>query len=212
MELRGRVRGPVSGVGEDADLLVVVRGDGAVWAEVRRVPEGGFPVHEVLVWAPELALLFDRRTLKSTELGDVAGDLEAWGGHFVSADALWLLAGLRAERPDDPTVWERRSGQWRGRRTGTAAGHSDGLGLRRPVADPMGWTETLWRDAEGTVHRLWAEAEAHVTLPNGMRWPSRLGLEGTDLPARVVVQWDEVRWHPALGDSILDPLWEPPQP
>lgn len=205
VELRGRARGPISGLGDQVDLRVVVRGDGAVWAEIRQQPDEGAPVHEVLIWATDLALLFDRRTLRSTDLGAEPGTLEAWGGQFVASDALWVLAGwASAEPPDDLIEWQWQSGEWRGRR--------EQVGMRRSGEGPLRWSETVWRAPDGQVHRLRVDVESHTLLPNGMAWPTRLSAEGTDLRARVVVQWDEVRWHPALGDSILDPLWEPPRP
>jgi hypothetical protein len=206
VELVGHIRGPVSGLGDRAALHVVVRGDGAVWASIRRDPGPQGPaVHEVLVWAEDLALLFDRRTLRATELGQVPGEIEAWGGRFVGADALWLLGGVQPPGAGTATGWEKRSDQWRGRRGAE-------VGLRRPARDAWDWSEAVWRDSLGSVHALRAHAEVYTRLPEGRAWPSRLGLEGTDLDARVVVDWSQLRWHPALGDSILDPLWEPPRP
>lgn len=204
IDLRGTARGPIAGVGDQIDLRVVIRGDGTLWAEMRQESGEGTPVHEVLIWGSDLALLFDRRSLKSTDLGAEPGTLEAWGGRFVSPDALWVLGGLRSSALDDRTVWQWRAGEWRGRRAD--------VGLRRSGEDPLRWSETVWRDPDGQVHRLRVDVGAHTLLPNGMSWPTRLSAEGTDLRARVVVQWDEVRWHAALGDSILDPLWEPPRP
>lgn len=204
VEMRGQVRGPVPGVGESAEVHVVARGDGAVWASFRRDGGADPPIHEVLIWTTDLALLFDRITLKSTELGAEPGALEAWGARFWSDDALWVLAGLRAGGGSERTRWERTADQWRGRR--------DEAGLRRPVTEPLPWTETVWRDPSGNVHRLEIRPESYWELPDGRAWPRRLGLEGTDLEARLVVEWEEILWHPALGDSILDPLWEPPRP
>ena len=203
VELVGALRGPVSGFGSKAEVHAFLRGDGVVRADIRSTEAGGTPVHEVLVWASDVALLFDRRTGRFTDLGEQPGELEAWGGSFRSVDALWLAGGRRPGSPSSPAEWSRRGDEWRGRR--------DDLGLRRPVREPLLWSEVVWRDPDGGVHRLRADVEGYADV-GGRAWPSRLGVEGTELDARVVVDWEEVRWHSALGDSILDPLWEPPRP
>ena len=197
VELRGVARGPLSGFGPEVDLHAFLRADAALRLELRYRPEDGPPVHEILVWTDEVALLFDRRRGRFTDLGDVPGHVEALGTAFRAEEALWLATTRRPLVPD--TDWIRRGDEYRGR--------LQDHGLRQPVTIPTPWAELVWRQ-DDAIRTLRTTVEA-LEGRGATALPRRLRLESEALEGPVVVEWSEVTSFEALGDSILDPLWEP---
>lgn len=197
VELVGTARGPLPGMGPEARVHAFLRNDAAARVEVRYRPEEGAPVHEVLVWTHDTALLFDRRTGRFTDMGERPGRFEAEGGSFEVADLVWVLTGRVVGGTDHG--WERSDGEFRRR--------GERRGWRRPVTRPLEWSELVWR-AGGEVRTIRTEVEAHEGSGSDAL-PRRLRIDFPGLEAPVVVDWSRIRTVPAMGDSILDPLWEP---
>lgn len=194
IEWKGTLRGPLGGLGPQVDFHVFLRGDGEVWAEIRYDPDDGPPLHEVLLWNDASATLFDRR-LRSTDLSDEPGRIDAFGEAFSVVDAAWLLTGCLVEGATD--AWSLRDGEWRGR--------SAARGWRRDAGDPVSWTELVWREGEA-IRTLRARVVEHAT---DARLPRVLRIDGPGFEAPVVFDAATVRFHAALGDTIFDPLWSP---
>ena len=195
VEWAGQARGPLGVLGPRASLHVFTRADGALRAEIRYTPEGGPPVHEVLIWTSETALLFDRRTGRFSDLGARPGRVDALEASFAVFDAIWLLTGHQVS--GGPDTWQRRDDVWRGR--------APERGWSRPAARPVPSTRLVWRDG-ASVRTLRARVEAH---DDGTGLPRTLRIEGDGLEGPIILEWSRVRPVAALGDSILDPLWEP---
>ncbi len=197
LRLRGRLGGPLPGLGGEIAVDLFLRPDGIVRADLRGTRPDGGRLHEVLLWGPDFSLLFDRvggRFLE--ELGPRPGTIELLGGVFEVEDLWWLLAA----RPPAQGRWTHRAGQWRGTRSER--------GWRRPAAEPPAWAELIWRDPGLSVHDLRAEYGRRRPTPWGP-WPLHVALEGADLAGRAVLRIDVAEVLP-LADEMLDPLWEPP--
>ncbi len=197
--LDGRATGPLPGMGPQLDLRLWAWPGRSLRAELGFETDRG-PVHEVLVWTPRAAVLFDRRHLRYTRLSEEPGHLDAFAGTFAVGELWWLLLGDFDCLLLPEVEWRQVRGEWRGR--------GPRKGYRRPVGEDPGWTEVIWRDLGGEVHRLRAHRLESLGL-GGARLATAVDLEGTDLPSRVRLRFDAVR-AVALGDSILDPVWEPP--
>jgi len=199
LHLRGELRGPLPGWGPRVQIEAWLREDGWLRADLRTPAERG-TTHEVLLWTPEVALLLDRQAGRFTELGDSAGRIEALGTDFRVEEAIWMLSGRALGELARPGSWEWVRAQWRYR------GPDRGLrSLQR--GGELRWTEMVWREDDGRVHRLRADVEELQATPWGAV-PRALSLEGTDLDGRALLRW-QIEPIVALGDSIYDPLWEP---
>lgn len=196
LEWRGDARGPLGALGPRAAIHAFLRADGTARIELRYRPADRPPVHEVLIWTDETAILFDRIGGRYTDLGELPGRVEALGAAFQVFDATWLLTGRRVAVPAE-VAWTRRDDEWRGR--------TADRGWRRGAFEPVTWTELVWRDGE-TIRTLRASVEAYSGEES---WPRVLRLEGAGLKAPIVLEARSVRFHAAQGDSILDPLWDP---
>jgi hypothetical protein len=197
--LDGELRGPLPGWGPRVDLEIWLREDGWLRADLRAEAESG-PTHEVLLWTPDVALLLDRREGRFTTLGDSAGVVDALSTGFRVEEAVWLALGIAVGDLARPGSWERVRSEWRYR--------ADDRGLRRrDGTHGVRWTELVWRESSGQVHRLRADVRELEITPWGAV-PRSLALEGTDLEGRALLDW-RIQPIVALGDSVYDPLWEP---
>lgn len=198
VRLRGEVRGPLPGLGPGVELDLWMRADRVLRADLRTEGEEG-PRHEVLLWTPEVAWLYDRRRLRAAELGPEPGQIEALGGLFRVEELWWVLLGRGDARWLPEASWEAVDGEKRG--------SAPQKGYRRPVGPRSAWGEVVWRDPERNVHHLRAERFDWEETALGPL-PTRLEWEGSDLEGRATLRW-RVENHAALGDSVFDPLWEP---
>ena len=197
VELRGTARGPLPGMGPEARVHAFLRNDASARVEIRYRPEGRAPVHEVLVWTADTALLFDRRTGRFTDMGERPGRFEAQGGSFEVGDLVWILTGRTVGNRARP--WERAGDEIRRR--------GERRGWRRARSRPLEWAELVWR-VDDEVRTIRTVVEAHEG-PGPGALPRRLRIGAPGVEAPIVVDWSEIRTVAALGDSILDPLWEP---
>jgi hypothetical protein len=199
--LRGAATGPLPGLGPRLEFAAWMRPGVDLRADLSFVGPSG-PTHEILVWTPDAAVLFDRRRLRYTSLGESPGNLDTLGGSFHVGELWWLLVGGQEQGLLPSASWRRDRGQWRGK--------AAEKGYRRPVGEDPGWAELIWRDDDGRIHTLRAWRRQTLRLGPGQgTLATQLDLEGSDLEGRVRVRFDEFG-ATVLGDSILDPLWEPP--
>jgi hypothetical protein len=157
------------------------------------------PRHEVLVWTPDAAILFDRHRLRSTALGDRDGEVDGLGGSFRVAEIWWMLLGGQERQLLPEAEWRQHGDEWRGR--------APGKGYRRPRGEDPAWVEILWRDEARRVHVLRAQRRQSRRVGPG-NFATRLDLVGSDLEGLVRLEFDRIE-ATALGDSVLDPIWEP---
>lgn len=198
LRLDGALSGPLPGLGPRVDLDLWMRADQAVRADLRMEGEEG-PRHEILLWTPQVAWLYDRRRLRYAELGPRPGTLEALGGRFRVEELWWVLFARGEERWLPQVEWTNEGDEIRG--------SAPKRGYRRPQGPRPAWSELLWLDAEDEVHHLRAEYLGWQESPLGPV-PTRMAWEGSDLEGRVSLEWT-VQGFSALGDTIFDPLWEP---
>ncbi len=190
LHLKGRWEGAAWGLGPWIEVEAWIRADRWLRADLRFEDENGRPGHEVLVWGPDSAILFDRRKGRFVELADEPGCVDFHGGSFRARHVLWLLLG-RWLGEDAP--WGRMDGKLWSARDG-------GFGLRGHIeAGRAVQTGLVWRG-----ERLSARLGKWKTT----RWgaiPREMQLEGTMLDAVVRGSWT-VELIPALDDGFLDPL------
>ena len=189
--LRGELRGPLPAWGPRVRLEVWARSDGWLRAELD-LPDLEPPRHEVLIWSPEVALWVEFPSGRIRNLGERAGELELEGGAFRVEDVFWLLLG-QLPGATSRFQWTHEDGQWRGR--------SDRVGLR--AADSGAWTEVAWRTERGVQH-----LRAAVEERGSGGIPQRIGLTGSTLEGRAVLQWSS-EFVVMMEDTVFDPLWRP---
>lgn len=195
---RGKAAGPLPGLGPELRWQAWLRPGRDLRADLRfEGPRG--PRHEVLVWTPDAAILFDRHGLRSTALGERAGEIDGLGGSFRVDEIWWMLLGGQERRLLPEAVWHQQAGEWRGR--------APGKGYRRPRGEDPAWVEILWRDEARRVHVLRAQRRESRRVGPGY-FATRLDLVGSDLEGLVRLEFDRIE-ATALGDSVLDPIWEP---
>ncbi len=193
LHFEGELSGGALGFGPSVSLEAWLRSDSWLRADLLYEDENGDPAHDVLIWGPESALLFDRRKGRFTELGDGPGEVELKGGAFHVRHALWLALGhwLGSE----PLVGSRRGSSWRAR---------DGeMGIRAKLGrDRAEEMEVVFRG-----ERLRATPKSWVRTSWG-QIPRETELSGTLLDAPAQLRWT-VQEIPVFADSLLDPLMLP---
>jgi hypothetical protein len=196
LHLRGRLTGSFPGLGPDLRLEAWLRGDGWARLDLRYEDDEG-PAHEVLLWSRNSCLLFDAHTGRMAELGDGGGGLEALGNRFELRDAVFLLSGLDVRYPGDEEA------EFVGDARRSRAVRPSGV-----LSRDAGTTRLTWRADEGVTHYIQATYNDQFRTDWGP-WPLRVEFSGTDLAAAARLHWEAPGPIVALGDSILDPLWEP---
>ena len=193
LHFKGEMEGGALGFGPSVTIEAWVRSDLWLRADLRYQDEDGAPGHEVLVWGPDSAVLFDRRKGRFTELGDHPGEVEIHEGSFYVWHALWLALAhwtgpeLSAQRVQGDR-WQARDGAM-GIRARLGRDRAKELELvwrgERLRAVPKSWTETSW----GAI-------------------PRETELQGSFLDAPAQLRWS-VEEIPVFADSLLDPLMLP---
>ncbi len=200
--LRGDAKGPLPGMGPSVEIEFWIRADGWLRGEFRYELPDGRAAHDVLVWTPDVALLFDRVRGGLDPLGESPGVLEAQGAEFRVEHLVWLGLGRWLAAAD--ASWHWTQSQWRGEWAGLAMRTLDADRNERPGA-----TELVWRDEDGKFLRLTARVVSEVSTPWGPI-PTELSVDGDPLEARTVVRWD-VQAIENMDDTSFDPLAEPPR-
>jgi hypothetical protein len=195
LHLEGVLRGPLKGLGPELRLEAWLRADRWLRADLRFEDDDGRPRHEVLIWGPDTALLFDRQRGRWTDLGEDPGTWEVEEGVFRVEHLLWL--GLGRWVGGDPPPARRERSQWRLR--------SHGVGMRiEPAGDGRyAWTELVWRG-----ERLQAVPRGDWTATAWGPVAREIDLEGTILESKAQIRWT-VGEIPVFGDELLDPLADP---
>ncbi len=193
LHFTGELTGGALGFGPSVSLQAWLRSDRWLRADLLYEDKDGAHAHDVLIWGPESAVLFDRRKGRFTELGDRPGEVEVKGGAFHVRHALWLA--LAHWLGPEPLVGSRQGSSWRARdgemgiraKLGRARAEEMEVVFRgeRLQAIPKRWTKTSW----GMI-------------------PRETELRGTFLDAPAQLRWT-VEEIPVFADSLLDPLMLP---
>jgi hypothetical protein len=193
LHFSGEVTGGALGFGPSVSLQAWLRSDSWLRADLSYADEDGGQAHDVLIWGPDSAVLFDRRKGRFTELGDGPGEVAIKGGAFHLRHALWLA--LAHWLGPEPLVGSLRGGSLRAR---------DGeMGIRAKLGrDRPREMEVVFRG-----ERLRATPKSWVETSWGMI-PRESELSGTFLDAPAQVHWS-VEEIPVFADSLLDPLMLP---
>jgi len=190
LHLEGKLEGVGWGLGPQLAFDGWIRPDGWLRADLRFRDEKGNPAHEVLIWGPAAAILFDRRKGQFVDLGEEAGVVDFHGGAFRAHHVLWLMLGRWIG--EDPPRGRVEGRNWSAR--------DDGFGVRgRFSGGKADEASLIWRG-----ERVTARLGGWKQTPWGAI-PRRMELRGSVFETPVKGSW-KVEDLPVLDDRLLDPL------